>query len=125
MSALTEIDTIHNAIVAYVDSEATYVSTGAGTVDVDTLLDGLVHAELLTFCSNLAEGAAGFEVGVAQDTVFLAYAMGREVDICRLSKSQLYDSCEADYGSLSKYYSESGAFKYGVLKGNLTSGTQS
>lgn len=125
MTVLTEVTNIYTAINSYFSDLAESISSGSMPPDISTLLDALDNAELITYCSNLSEHSAGFQVGVAQESAITAFAITREANMCSLNKTQIYDNCEADNLDQAQFYDEMGAFNLGVLKGAPTSGAKS
>lgn len=125
MSAITELTNIYTALDNYYSDLATSISTGANPPDIQPLLTGMANAELVTYCSNLSEGSAGFSVGAAQEAAITAYAIQREFDYCNVNKSEIYDNCVSDNEEEARFYDEAGAFHLGILKGAPTSGVKS
>lgn len=124
MDIIAEVDTIFNSISEFYGDQSDYLISG-GTLPLLADINSLEYIELLSYVNNASQYSSGFEIGSAQEAIYTAVALSRELDMATNRKTSIYNSITAELEREKTFYSESGVFFSGVVGGSSTGGSRS
>ena len=91
MDIIAEVDTIFNSISEFYGDQSDYLISG-GTLPLLADINSLEYIELLSYVNNASQYSSGFEIGSAQEAIYTAVALSRELDMATNRKTSIYNS---------------------------------
>jgi hypothetical protein len=88
------------------------------------VLDSMDFALSLEELTRRANQAAAFQNGAMQESLNTMVAVAREVDMAMRTKPQMFLNAANDCQNEANYYSTTGQFLVGVMRGAETNGSQ-
>lgn len=121
---LDECTATFTTLSDFLTATAEYLS-GSGempaAIDLLTAFDYSTSLEELVQRSNQA---AAFQNGAIQESIATMVSVTREVDLATRGKASLFLSAAADAQAEQEYYTQTGQFLVGVMRGAATNGSQ-
>jgi|ERR1700757_595997 len=124
MTAMTEIQNGSAAVAAFYKGVAEYLNNTGSEVDISTLDNTLTYEDLLTYVQGASQQAGSFAVGLGIEALSDFAAIQRELDISRLTKTQLMSTAAGEADSDADIYTHTATYQVGVLTGSATAGSQ-
>jgi hypothetical protein len=124
MTVISEVQTGSGAVAAFYKGMAEYLNSTGVEVDISTLDGTLKYEDLLTYVRASAQQGGSFAVGLGIEALSDFAAIQRELDLSRLTKTQLMSSAAGEASSEAQIYSDTATYQVGVLSGSSTTGSQ-
>ena len=124
MPAITELQTNSGTVVAFYKGIEDYLNATGIELDVTTLDGTLTYDDLLTYVQGAAQQGGSFAVGLAIEALSDFAAIQRELDMTRLTKTELMSTAAGEAGAEAQIYADTTTYQIGVLGGTSTTGSQ-
>lgn len=124
MTVQTDVQNGSGAVVAFYQAVAAYLNATGTDGDITTLDGQLTYDDLLTYVQGAAQQGGSFAVGLAIEALSDFAAIQRELDLSRLTKTELMSSAAGEASSEAQIYSDTATYQLGILNGSSTTGSQ-
>jgi hypothetical protein len=124
MTVISETQDNAAAISAYYKAISAYLSATGVDGDITTIDGQLPFADLLTYVHGAAQQSGSFAVGLGIEACSDFFSTQRELDMSRLTKTELMSSAAGEASEDAQIYSDTAVFRVGALQGSDTSGSQ-
>lgn len=124
MSVISEVQAGSGAVIAFYKGVAAYLNDIGTEVDISTIDGTLTYGDLLTYAQAAAQQSGSFAIGLGIEALSDFAAIQRELDLSRLTKTELMSSAAGEASSEAQIYTDNSAYQVGVLSGTSTTGSQ-